>query len=167
MKQRALISVCCYGALALELVFAQEKVTRQSHFRDKVEKELRVNLAKCIYTDVAVSEFGDKKEFWSVCSLKNGNRIIKIQSHKKTTYFKEIYFEKKGKLRYAQEKEDYMPVDSFSQVHWGVEYFFKDGKMVDFFSIGHGKTEDPNWDIDISNTYKKRLKQIKIMENAK
>ena len=51
-------------------------------------------------------------EFWSICELKNGNRILEIKSHNGGVFYKEIYFESNGDLIYAKEIENFMPKKS-------------------------------------------------------
>ena len=50
-----------------------------------------------------------------------------------------------GQLVSAKEiiREAYPPADSS---FWSCNYVFKDGKMIDLVSTGHGKSEDDAWD---------------------
>ncbi len=151
--------------------FSQEMVFHESNFKDKVRKEFNSNFSRCIPSKIGngISAFHNKTEIWSVCNLENGNRIIKIESHNNDTFYQEIYFEANGKLRYAKETKNYMPKNTFSQISWNVEYFFENGKMADLISLGHGKTEDPNWNPDtILKMYKSRIEELKkMMKNSR
>ena len=164
MKKFAIIY--WFSLMATHLSFGQEKVLHEINFKENVRKEFNDNYAKCTPSKIenGMSAFHKKTELWSVCIVENGNRILKIESHKKETFYQEIYFEVNGKLRYAKETENYMPKNSFSQVAWNVEYFFENGEMVDLISLGHGKTEGPNWNPDaILKMYKSRIEELKKM----
>jgi len=112
--------------------------------------------------NIDISDFNDKTEFWNICNLKNGNRIIKIESHEKETYYQEIYFEKNGELVYAKETENYIPKNHFTQMSWNCEFYAENGELVALISLGHGKTEDEEWNPDvIFEMYKNRLTELK------
>ena len=73
-----------------------------------------------------------------------------------------IYFEKNGELIYAKETQNYMPKNHFTQMAWNCEFYAKNGKLIAIMSLGHGKTEDEEWNPDvIFDMYKNRLTELK------
>ena len=157
-----------YAVLTLILTFvilgsnAQSQREKEEGIRSEINTEFHKNMTECYAGVDAVSDFNEKTEFWNVCELKNGNRIIRIDSHKKDTYYQEIYFEKIGELIYAKETENYMPKNHFTQMSWSCEFYAKNEKLIASISFGHGKTEDEEWSPDvIFEMYKKRLAELK------
>ncbi len=136
----------------------------------KGERELRTeinilfqaNQKECsIQQKNAVTNADAKTEFWKVCNLENGNRIIQIESHSGQTFYQEIYFEKEGQLCYAKETENFMPLNSFTQVAWNCEFYFEKGELATYISLGHGKTENDEWNPEsIIVMYQERLKEF-------
>ena len=123
------------------------------------------NSSECSSGVDIVTDFNGKDEFWNICNLENGNRIIQIESHKANTFFQEIYFEKDGELIYALETEKYMPKNKFTQMIWSCEFYANNGKLISLISLGHGKTEDDEWNPEIIfDMYKNRISEIKKME---
>ncbi|WP_273565329.1 hypothetical protein [Maribacter halichondriae] len=109
----------------------------------------------------AVTNSDGKIEFWKVCTFENGNRILQIESHSEQTFNQEVYFEEDGKLRYAKETRDFMPMDSFTQVAWNCEFYFEKGQLATYISLGHGKTENDEGEPEsIIAMYQKRLKEF-------
>lgn len=140
---------------------AQGQREKEEKLRSEINTEFEQNLSNC-YGDIdAVSDFNGKTEFWTICKLKNGNRIIAIKSHEKETYFQEIYFEKNGALIYAKETENFIPKNHFSQLSWSCQFYFKNGALISIMSLGHGKTEDEAWNPEvIFDMYKNRLTEL-------
>jgi hypothetical protein len=62
-----------------------------------------------------------------------------------TTHTTQSFKLERGKLVSAREiiREAYSSADSS---FWSCDYVFKDGKMIDLVSTGHGKSEDDAWD---------------------
>lgn len=140
---------------------AQKQVAKEEKIRVAIRAQFDKNVAACSLEASAVTNFNGKTEFWSVCALQNGNRIITIQSHQEDTYNQQIYFEKNGDLIYAKETENYMPINHFTQMVWNCEFFAKNGELLTIISLGHGKTEDDEWDPDsIFKLYKTRLSEL-------
>ncbi|NHN24600.1 hypothetical protein FIA58_002830 [Flavobacterium jejuense] len=141
---------------------AQTQKEKEEKIRSVINLDFHQNASKCSFNVNAVTDINNKKEFWSICQLKNGNRILKIQSYEKEIYFEEIYFEKKGSLMYVKETENYVPKNHFNQMSWNCEYYTKNGELLTLISLGHGKTEDENWNPDyIFDRYKRRLSELK------
>jgi len=140
---------------------AQSKATKEAKIREDIRSLFDTNVANCAAETTAVTNFNGKTEFWSICPLQNGNRIITIHSHQGDTYNQEIYFEQSGDLMYAKETENYMPKNQFTQLPWNCEFFAKNGELLTIISLGHGKTEDDEWDPDsIFKMYKTRLAEL-------
>ena len=67
-----------------------------------------------------------------------------------------------GELIYAKETQNYMPKNHFTQMAWNCEFYAKNGKLIAIMSLGHGKTEDEEWNPDvIFDMYKNRLTELK------
>jgi len=133
--------------------------------RTKINMIYDKNSSECSSGVDIVTDFNGKDEFWNICNLENGNRIIQIESHKANTFFQEIYFEKDGELIYALETEKYMPKNKFTQMIWSCEFYANNGKLISLISLGHGKTEDDEWNPEIIfDMYKNRISEIKKME---
>ena len=159
MKNALLTLILAFGILGCN---AQSQREKEEKIRSEINTEFDKNMAECYAGVDAVSDFNEKTEFWNVCELKNGNRIITIDSHKKDTYYQEIYFEKNGELIYAKETENYIPKNHFTQMAWNCEFYAKNGKLIALMSLGHGKTEDEEWNPDVVfEMYKKRLTELK------
>ena len=142
--------------------YAQTQREKEEKIRSEINTEFDQNSSNCSNGIDAVSDFNNKTEFWNICNLKNGNRIITIESHEKETYFQEIYFEKNGKLVYAKETENYMPKNHFTQMGWNSEFYAENAELISLISLGHGKTENDEWNPNvIFEMYKNRLTELK------
>jgi len=129
--------------------------------RESIYNAFESRKKECSYSVDAVTNFNEKKEFWNICNLLNQDRIIQIQSHHNSVYYKEIYFEKNGKLVYAEESEQGIPDNHYVQITWKCQYYAEDGKIVSHMSLGHGKTEFENWEAEsIFDLYRKRLAEF-------
>src|SRR5690606_218520 len=60
--------------------------------------------------------------------------------------YTEIYLLKDGRLVYALEEVKRMRLNHYTQSVWRCEYFIKDDEVIDYSSLGHGKTEDDAWE---------------------
>jgi hypothetical protein len=163
MKNVLAITICI---LSINISLAQDNGFQEDYFREKVNLELYANFSKCHLSTIeyGVSEFNGKTEFWSICKLENGNRIIRIESYENQTFFQEVYFELNGKLRYAKETENYNPKNGFAEMKWNCQFFFENDKLMTNISLGHGKTEDENWNPEsIIGMYKKRISELEKM----
>lgn len=141
---------------------AQSQQEEEEAIRNQINRTYKQALTECVLEVNTITTFNEKKEFWSICQLKNGNRILKIASHDNDIYYEEIYFEKEGMLIYAKETENVIPKNHFTQMTWHCEFYIRNGALLTLISLGHGKTEDENWDPDsIFDSYKKRLAELK------
>ena len=77
--------------------------------------------------------------------LKYMSREWTVKKPAVTTHTTQSFNLENGKLVSAREiiREAYSPADSS---FWSCNYIFKDGKMIDLVSTGHGKSEDDAWD---------------------
>lgn len=133
----------------------------EEEIRADTDAEFYENMAECSLGVKAVTDFNNKKEFWRLCDLDNGNRIISIESHNDSSYFQEVYFEKNRSLVYAIETQNYIPKNHFIQKIWNVEFYIANKKLVALMSLGHGKTETEDWDPNIIfDMYKVRLNEL-------
>lgn len=147
--------------------FAQKDGFQENHFREEIKLELIKNHTACelFWSEKGISDFNGKTEIWSVCDLKNGNRFLQIESYKNETYFQELYFELKGKLRYAKETQNYNPKNGFSEMKWNCEFFFENGKLMANISLGHGKSEGEDWNPEsIIEMYITRIHEFNKMK---
>ncbi len=159
MKNALLALITTLGILGCN---AQSQREKEKKIRLEINTEFDEKMTECSAGVAAVSDFNEKTEFWNICELKNGSRIISIDSHKKDTYYQEIYFEKNGALIYAKETENYIPKNHFTQMAWNCEFYVKNGKLIGLMSHGHGKTEDEEWNPEvIFEMYKNRLTELK------
>lgn len=109
----------------------------------------------------AVTDFNGKTEFWRICKTDSGNRIIRIESHEKNELYEEVYFEKNGDLIYAEESIKYMPINHYVVQPWICQFYAEQGKLISLMSLGHGKTEDEEWNPEvIFDMYKKRITEL-------
>lgn len=162
MKNILLVLIVIFGFLTCN---AQSQLEKEEKIRSEINAEFNRNMSKCISGIDAVSDFNGKTELWYICDLENGNRIFKIESHKNNTYYQEIYFEKNGNLIYAKETENHMPKNHFTQIAWNCKFYAKNGKLISLISLGHGKTENANWNPDvIFEMYKSRLTELKKLK---
>lgn len=93
----------------------------------------------------AISNFNGKNEFWSIDEPDTSTRSIYIWSYVGDRLYAELFVEKDGILDFAVEWEKEMPLNHYSQSTWQCVYFLNNGEVVDYTSLGHGKTEDDQW----------------------
>ncbi len=154
-------------ALILILIFnflncnSQAQREIEEKIRLEINTEFDKNISRCSLNVDAITDFNGKTEFWKICNLGNGSRIIQIESHYEDFYYQEIYFEKNGELIYAKEAEIYLPKNHYAQMTWNCEFYAKSGKLIALISLGHGKTEDEEWNPDvIFEMHKSRLIEL-------
>ncbi len=144
---------------------ARKDYNSEEKIRTEINAEFKKNMLQCGTSVNAVTDFNGKTELWGICELENGNRILKIESHEDEVYYQEIYFEKEGDLIYARETANYLPKNHFTQRGWNCEFYTKNGKILTITSLGHGKTEDEEWEPEsIFEMYKKRLAELEKIE---
>ncbi len=142
------------------------ELEKEENLRKKINDQYLAELSKCSQNVNAVTDFNGKTEFWKICETDNGKRIIRIESHEETNLYEEIYFEQNGELIYAEESINYMPINHFTLQHWNCQFYAEKGKLVSLMSLGHGKTEDDEWNPEIIfEMHKNRIAELnKIAE---
>ena len=100
-------------------------------------------------------------QLWHIVEPEEGVRVFTIEWYTGEGYYKEIYFEIDGELVYSMERYNYIPANHFIQVTWYVEYTIKDGEILSYISLGHGKTEMDDWEPEsIFEIYEERLAEL-------
>ena len=138
---------------------------KEGKLREGINAQYLIELSKCSQNINAVTDFNGKKEFWRICKTDNGKRIIQINSHEETTLFEEVYYEQNGELIYAEESIKYMPVNHYVLQPWTCQFYAEKGKLISLMSLGHGKTEDDQWNPEIIfEMHKKRIMELTKIE---
>ena len=106
---------------------------------------------------------------------KNG-QIVKISRTWKTEnngweeITREQYILKEEKMVFAfQGTESYLKTDRENQYGWSCNFWIEDNKVIYMNSLGHGKTEDENWDYEkeIRENFNFMMKTIRKHQNKK
>ena len=141
------------------------ELEKEGKLREGINAQYLIELSKCSQNINAVTDFNGKKEFWRICKTDNGKRIIQINSHEETTLFEEVYYEQNGELIYAEESIKYMPVNHYVLQPWTCQFYAEKGKLISLMSLGHGKTEDDQWNPEIIfEMHKKRIMELTKIE---
>lgn len=137
------------------------ELEKEKKIRKEINAQYLAELSKCWQNVSAVTDFNGKTEFWSICTTDNGKRIIQIHSHDETAFYKEVYFEQNDELIYAEESINYMPINYYVLQSWTCQFYAENGKLVSLMSLGHGKTENDEWNPEIIfEMYKKRKTEL-------
>ena len=139
---------------------------KEEKIREQINAEYLTDLSKCSKDKNAVTNFNGKTEFWRICETENEKRIIQIESHEKSEFYEEVYYEQNGELVYAKESIKYMPINHYVLQTWNCQFYTEKGKLISLISLGHGKTENDEWNPEIIfEMYKKRIIELnKIAE---
>lgn len=142
------------------------QLEKEEKLRAEINTQYLAELSKCSQNINAVSDFNGKKEFWQICNTINGKRIIQIDSHKENALYEEVYYEQNGELIYAEESIKYIPINHYVLQTWTCQFYTEKGKLISLMSLGHGKTEDDEWNPEIIfEMHKKRIAELnKIAE---
>ncbi len=142
------------------------ELDKEEKIRKEINNQYLNELTKCSQNVNAVTDFNGKTEFWRICEIDNGKRIIHINSHEKAVLYEEVYYEQNGELIYAEESIKHMPFNHYTLLSWTCQFYTKKGKLVSLMSLGHGKTEDDEWNPEIIfEMYKKRKAELNKIEN--
>ena len=98
------------------------------------------------HTIDAVTNFNGHPEFWTVGQPNARTQSFRITWYHEEQLYTEIYLLKDGRLVYALEEVKQIPLNQYTQSVWRCEYFIKDDRVIDYTSLGHGKTEDDVWE---------------------
>lgn len=113
---------------------------------------------------IGVSTQNGFPEEWSYIEGKNSKEYI-INYYRDSTIYGEMYLEYNGKLLFARLSEDYAPNNSFDQIHWSCNFYIQSDSIATLISLGHGPTEDPEWDENsIIDMYKRRKFEFERMK---
>jgi len=100
MKKLVLLSLvfilCINCKSNKEEVVIEQKSTpleREEIIENEIYTAYLNEVTKCSEDVVAMSNFNDKNETWSICENGNESRVIQIKSYKENVFYKEIYFE--------------------------------------------------------------------------
>lgn len=134
---------------------------KEEIIRKEINAKYLAELSKCPQNVNTVTDFNGKTEFWTICETDQENRIIKIDSHEEQTLYQEVYYEQNRELIYAEESIKYMPINHYVLQTWTCQFYAEKGKLVSLMSLGHGKTEDNEWNPEIIfEMYKKRIAEL-------
>lgn len=133
--------------------------------QDEYEKTriqaLRHALAEIEHNDVdAVTDFEGKTEFWSFAKLNEHVVSFEVWSYQDDNLISEYYLVENGNLIFAFERQLFMPLNHTLQMMWNCAYYLSDEKVFYHISLGHGKTEDDDWQPEvIVDQYNNRVQQ--------
>ena len=124
--------------------------------------EIKSHFEECQKSSSAnKTNFTSNDNNWTICENDTETKIIKITYTKidKDVEYTELYLIQNGVLSSAFEQE----VGIKNEWIWNAKYRIINGKYADVLSsLGHGKTEDGNWDpSSILGMYKKRMLELK------
>jgi len=118
----------------------------------------------------AVTDFNGYPEFWAIDQMDTYTQALRISRYHQGQLYTELYIVKNKKPIYAIEEIKAMRFNNYTQSVWRCEYFIKDDKVIDYISLGHGKTEDDAWEPgSILNQFDKRkdeLEKIRKLDSA-
>ncbi len=145
---------------------SETELEKEEKLRTEINDQYLAELSKCSQNVDAVTDFNGKTEFWRICETDNGKRIIQIDSHEETVLYEEVYYEQNGELIYAEESIKYMPINHYTLQHWTCQFYAENGKLISLMSLGHGKTEDDEWNPEIIfEMHKNRIAKLNRIEN--
>ncbi len=132
------------------------------HWRFKIDAQIDISdvREKIDYCESKKSKhkmFKLKNAQWDICQANRQTKIITIEYKINDTGYTELYVVRYGKLVYALEQQ------GNSDWIWNCQFGIVDEKEAEVLSsLGHGKTEDDNWNPnEIIGMYKKRMKEMK------
>ena len=130
--------------------------------------EIHKQIDHCESKNSKHKHFKQKNIQWDICTINKNRKIITIEytqeetKTKRYTEYKEFYVVNHKKLEYAFEQES----DSREGQEWiwNCNFAIIDETQAEVLSsLGHGKTEDDNWDAnEIIEMYKKRMRELKV-----
>lgn len=148
-------------------LFSQDELELEEIFRDKMDvtvEELTMTCTNNLRN--GVSDGKGIKEFWTISSCYGTNEIISISYYQNEIKYEELYIIQNSELIYAKETEIGIPSNSFEVIRWNCQYYFKKQELYTYISLGHGKTEDENWEAEaINNKFQKRYRTLSEMKS--
>lgn len=154
------------------LCLSQEKKPDSASINRIVEKvdKLSETNSKSYAKDKVINH---KKfiEKWKYFDSKQLSRITieyTIDSPKYSVAYSEKYYFKDGSLIYAYESEIFFnPPEGIDKgTKWAGYFYFSKEKLIDYVTLGHGKSELDDWDPekDILMQLKKRKAQLALLK---
>lgn len=135
----------------------------EAKLRSKIDSTFLTEDSNSGNLRIGVSMQNGIREDWTIRS-NDSSFTYQINYYCDSTVHMELYFEYKGELMYANLSEDYVPINSFDQKHWSCSFYIQKDSLVTMMSLGHGPTENPNWDPNsILTSYNKRKDEFIIM----
>jgi len=148
-------------------MFSQENFGKNEEYKKNIYNEVKREMNICKMNEYhLIYEFDEQNEIWEECFITYENEkpygiIYKFESLKLPIFYQEIYYTENKKLIFAQETELYISKNLKDTIQWNCKYFFENEKLVDLISLGHGKTEEDNWNPDlILEKFRKRLSEF-------
>ena len=139
------------------------ELEKEEKLRAEIDDQYLAELSKCSQNINAVTDFNGKTEFWRICDLENGNRIIQIELYDSELLFKEVYFELNGKLRYIKRTEEFFPKkNKFSQKSLRYDWYFENEELV-AISFNNGDIDNHLYSA-IIEIYNERISELNRIE---
>ena len=136
------------------------------HWRFKIDVQIdlpdvRKQIEYCKSKKSKHTTFKHKNVQGNICQAKRQTKIITINYKRKEMKYTESYVVRYGKLVYAFEQQ--MDDREGYEWIWNCQFGIVDEKEAEALSsLGHGKTEDDNWNPnEIIGMYKKRMEQMR------
>lgn len=102
---------------------------------------------------------------WFYYKINDSVEIFKYNEISGGVFYQEIYRIINGKLIYAIEQIESNHTDELNSVSWNCEYAIKDNKVVDYISLGMGKTETEWWEPEsIFEQYESRVEKFEALK---
>lgn len=145
-------------------------ILNTSIFFAQNDKAINDSLQSCIQKEL--ESFKDEPDKHLLKRVKDSNIILDIYKYdNQSTIFlvmennpsiarKEVIYIKDNKIRYASELVEDSYIACIANTLWECKYYFINGKLSFYESLGHGKSEDDSWDPEkeLMKRYKTYLK---------
>uniref|UniRef100_UPI0040484E32 hypothetical protein n=1 Tax=Roseivirga sp. TaxID=1964215 RepID=UPI0040484E32 len=86
-----------------------------------------------------------REEDWREFSFGNDIKFISISSEDSLTNYSEIYLTRNDTLVYAEESTATHFLSLDDVIFWNCAYLLESNRVLDYISLGHGKTEEDEW----------------------
>lgn len=136
------------------------------------EKAINDSLQSCIQKELeslkhntnkhCLKKVKDSITILDICKFDNQSTIFMITEDPPNLARKEVIYIKDNKIRFVSELEEDSNIACIANTLWECKYYFINGKLSFYESLGHGKSEDDSWNpekeiLERYNTYKKML----------
>lgn len=123
--------------------FAQEAGEKEKLRIQEIYQALSEKENKAFF---AITNFDAPTEYWFSTDLSAEIQSLRITYYQNPHHYEEYYITENGKLIYAFESQVFVPYNHELQQMWNCAYYLNDQKVFDYISLGHGKTEEDDWD---------------------